>query len=103
MGEPATSRDSSSPYDRFAWFYDRYWAAPFQAWEAAALDRLLFPALRPGDTVLDLCCGTGQLAHDLVSRGYQVIGVDSSSEMLRHARERMPAGRFLHAEAADFE
>ena len=30
----------NTPYDAFAWFYDRYWAPPFQEWEMPALDNL---------------------------------------------------------------
>jgi len=33
-------------------------------------------------TMLDLACGTGTLTHLLASRGYEMIGIDSSPEML---------------------
>jgi SAM-dependent methyltransferase len=39
------------------------------------------------DAVLDVCCGTGLMARQLVSRGYRVVGVDSSPAMLDRARE----------------
>jgi predicted TPR repeat methyltransferase len=39
--------------------------------------------------VLDLCCGTGLLAAELIARGYRVVGVDASDEMLALARERL--------------
>lgn len=35
--------------------------------------------------VLDLCCGTGQLANYFASKGYHVTGVDSSEHMLKYA------------------
>jgi SAM-dependent methyltransferase len=35
--------------------------------------------------VLDLACGTGQLAHYLLSQGYEVTGIDLSEEMLKYA------------------
>lgn len=92
----------SSPYDSFAWFYDRYWAEPLHEWQAPALEKLLFPALAQGGRVLDLCCGTGNLAQRLASRGYAVTGVDFSGEMLRFAREKVPEGVFLQADAAEF-
>lgn len=38
-------------------------------------------------SVLDLCCGTGQLALDFLEQGYRVVGLDLSEAMLRHARE----------------
>jgi SAM-dependent methyltransferase len=39
--------------------------------------------------VLDLCCGTGLLAAELIARGYRVAGVDASAAMLALARERL--------------
>ncbi len=39
----------------------------------------------PGRTVLDLACGTGSLTWDLAARGYEMIGVDRSPEMLAQA------------------
>jgi SAM-dependent methyltransferase len=92
----------NTPYDAFAWFYDRYWAPPFQEWEMPALDRLLFPDLSDGRDILDLCCGTGHLAQQLISRGYKVTGVDASREMLRVARSKVPAAEFHNADATSF-
>ncbi len=40
-------------------------------------------------SVLDLCCGTGLLAAELVARGYRLVGVDSSPAMLARARQRL--------------
>lgn len=39
--------------------------------------------------VLDLGCGTGSMTLELADRGYDMIGVDASAEMLTHAYERM--------------
>ena len=39
--------------------------------------------------VLDLCCGTGLLAGELITRGYRVVGVDASDAMLAVARKRL--------------
>jgi SAM-dependent methyltransferase len=92
----------SSPFDPFAWFYDRHWAAPFEQWQRPALERVLFPYVKPGGRILDLCCGTGTLARQLVARGYSITGVDSSHGMLRIARENVPEGIFFQADAAGF-
>ncbi len=43
---------------------------------------------RPVRSVLDLGCGTGSLTLALARRGYDMIGVDISTEMLSHARTR---------------
>ena len=42
----------------------------------------------PGKTVLDLGCGTGSLTRELAERGYEMIGVDLSPEMLAEAAEK---------------
>ena len=42
----------------------------------------------PGRTVLDLACGTGSLTRELAQRGYEMIGVDLSPEMLAEAAEK---------------
>ena len=41
-----------------------------------------------GKTVLDLACGTGSLTRELALRGYELIGVDRSPEMLAEAAEK---------------
>jgi len=45
------------------------------------------PAGRRRGPVLDLCCGTGQLAAHFLEHGYRVIGLDRSEAMLGHTRE----------------
>lgn len=44
--------------------------------------------LQPGEKVLDVCAGTGDLAAALRSAGADVIGSDFCPEMLRHALEK---------------
>ena len=39
--------------------------------------------------MLDLCCGTGLLAAELIAQGRRVVGVDASDAMLAVARERL--------------
>ncbi len=38
--------------------------------------------------LLDLCCGTGSLSRVMSERGYELISVDASEEMLMDAREK---------------
>jgi ubiquinone/menaquinone biosynthesis C-methylase UbiE len=51
--------------------------------------------LDPGDKVLDLGCGPGNVAKLLVEKGFSVVGVDLSSEMTRIAKENVPAAEFI--------
>ena len=43
---------------------------------------------RPVRTVLDLACGTGSLTRELALRGYEMIGVDLSEDMLARASDK---------------
>ena len=42
----------------------------------------------PGRTILDLACGTGSLTFELARRGYEMIGVDVSPDMLAIAADK---------------
>jgi SAM-dependent methyltransferase len=74
------------PYTRLAGVYDEIVVDPcFPLW-ADFLDRVW---LTDGDgvrNVLDVCCGTGLMAAELIPRAYRVTGVDASAAMLARAR-----------------
>ena len=46
--------------------------------------------VRPGDEVLDACCGTGDLALANAQAGGRVTGLDFSQQMLARARRKAP-------------
>jgi demethylmenaquinone methyltransferase / 2-methoxy-6-polyprenyl-1,4-benzoquinol methylase len=46
--------------------------------------------VRPGDAVLDACCGTGDLALAAAREGGRVTGLDFSERMLERARKKAP-------------
>jgi demethylmenaquinone methyltransferase/2-methoxy-6-polyprenyl-1,4-benzoquinol methylase len=46
--------------------------------------------VRPGDAVLDACCGTGDLALAAAREGGRVTGLDFSQRMLERARRKAP-------------
>jgi SAM-dependent methyltransferase len=52
----------------------------------------------PAGVALDAACGTGRHSAHLAEHGHQVIGVDSSPDMLERARARVPGGTFLHGD-----
>jgi len=89
-------------YDAFAWAYDRHWGSVFTGAVLPVLDRLMLEPLPPPARILDLCCGTGQLATLLVKRGYRVTGIDGSKEMVRIARRNAPRAEFVVADARTF-
>ncbi len=49
--------------------------------------------------VLDVACGTGDMAVSLVERGCTVTGIDLSEEMLSIARQKAPMVTFMIADA----
>ncbi|MEO6391631.1 MAG: methyltransferase domain-containing protein [Pyrinomonadaceae bacterium] len=102
MPTPRPSESAPTAYDDFAWFYDRHWVTEVGEHFFSAVDQLLLPNLSPGAEILDLCCGTGHLASDLNDRGYRVIGIDSSKEMLRLARVHAPKAEFVEADARSY-
>jgi demethylmenaquinone methyltransferase / 2-methoxy-6-polyprenyl-1,4-benzoquinol methylase len=56
----------------------------------------------PGDCVLDVACGTGAVALELLrQKRCAVVGVDQSAEMLAVARERLPPETRLVAASAE--
>ena len=89
-------------YDCFAQLYNRHWGG-FATQVMPILEGLALKHYPPGAELLDLCCGTGQLASVLTERGYRVTGVDGSEQMLRYARQHAPNASFTCADARDFE
>jgi trans-aconitate 2-methyltransferase len=57
---------------------------------------------QPGERILDVGCGTGQLTADIARAGAIVTGLDSSSDMLAEARRNYPGLSFVVGDAADF-
>ena len=63
------------------------------------LEHLVLRHLTGKGAVLDLCCGTGQLAARLVDEGYAVTGVGGSESMIEIARGNAPDAEFLVQDA----
>lgn len=67
------------------------------------MERILLRRLGAKSTILDLCCGTGNFARALTYRGFSVIGLDGSEEMIRFASNNAPDGRFFVSDARNFK
>jgi SAM-dependent methyltransferase len=76
-------------YTRLASLYDEVVIDPCHGNWAGFLDEIWRADSQGVRSVLDLCCGTGLLAAELIARGYRVVGVDASEAMLACARERL--------------
>ena len=75
-------------YSEFAQVYDLFMDnIPYEEW----CDYLVTLLKRHGvddGLVLELGCGTGNMTEALKSRGYDMIGIDNSEEMLAEAIEK---------------
>jgi trans-aconitate methyltransferase len=81
----------SSLYDRKHAFVTKYGEGVLE---------LLAP--QAGERILDVGCGTGHLTKKIAEIGAEVVGLDSSAEMIETARAAYPEIEFVVADAADF-
>jgi demethylmenaquinone methyltransferase/2-methoxy-6-polyprenyl-1,4-benzoquinol methylase len=90
-------------FDRIAGVYDRMNSVMTVGldarWRARAVDLAGIDPARPGDRVLDVACGTGDLALEAHRRGAEVVGLDFSAEMLARAREKEPGMEWVQGNA----
>ena len=68
--------------------YDAWYRTPRGSWIGETEYRLLREALAlpPGASVLDVGCGTGYFTRRLAIDGFDIMGVDTSAEMIGYAR-----------------
>ncbi len=87
-----------SPADYEAWY-----AAARGAWmgnrEAETLIRL--GGIRPGDTLLDVGCGSGWFTRRFAAAGCEATGLDSDLAMLDYARTLNGAVQYLQGDMLD--
>ncbi|WP_127589537.1 class I SAM-dependent methyltransferase [Paenibacillus lautus] len=86
-----------------------------QVWKAYDYDRQLsfvsaygkgvveLLAPQPGERILDLGCGTGDLAYEISVSGAYVTGMDYSAEMIERAKSKYPGLSFLAGDGENFE
>jgi demethylmenaquinone methyltransferase/2-methoxy-6-polyprenyl-1,4-benzoquinol methylase len=90
-----------SMFDRIAPVYDA-----MNRVMTAGLDRswrtlTATSVVRPGDGVLDVCCGTGDLALADLAAGGRVTGVDFSEAMLERARRKSSEIEWVRGDALE--
>lgn len=82
----ATARSYGKVFNVIATSYDRN----RPGYPAALIDHAVEQAgLKPGDEVLEIGCGTGQLTRDLLNRGLRVTAVEPGDQLVQLAAENL--------------
>ena len=75
-------------YTSFAQVYDLFMDnVPYEKWSTYLEEILAEDGICDG-ILLDLGCGTGKLTRIMAEKGFDMIGIDNSMEMLDMAREQ---------------
>lgn len=86
---------STPPFTSLALVYDDIMAdIEYDDWSAFILDQVKARGWCPGP-MLDLGCGTGNATLPMIRRGFPVMGIDASEDMLEVARRKAPEARFV--------
>jgi demethylmenaquinone methyltransferase/2-methoxy-6-polyprenyl-1,4-benzoquinol methylase len=86
-------------FDRIAPVYDSMNRLMTAGLDRRWRDETAAAVVRPGDRVLDACCGTGDLAIAAAKAGGKVTGLDFSEPMLARAREKEPGIEWISGDA----
>lgn len=75
-------------YVQLASLYDRLMShAPYEKWHSFT-KRILKESAKPIEKIIDLGCGTGEITLRLAKEGYEMYGIDFSSQMLTQASHK---------------
>lgn len=87
-------------FNKIAPYYDEWYKTRVGCYVDKTEKRLVFSMIKTKKgKALDLGCGTGNYTLELYKRGFEVVGVDISEEMLRIARKKLPNIKFIRADA----
>ena len=92
--------DMMATASKQTWDAELYEARHGFVWRfGEGLVELLAP--QPGEHILDLGCGPGQLTQKIAEHGATVVGLDSSPEMIGQARQNYPKLHFVLRSATE--
>lgn len=89
------------PYERLAKIYNKDWGT-FSTSYLRLIKHLSHKYNFERRPVLDIACGTGNLAYELFKLGYEVIGIDISEDMINVAKANNPQIQFHVADMTNF-
>lgn len=94
-------------YGDFAYYYDRLMSdVDYSQWAEYIVKIMDHYNCKPG-LIADLGCGTGSFCLEMDKRGYEMIGIDASVEMLSCAEQKAVASGadilFLNQDISSFE
>ena len=103
----ATYRKKAKHYD----ITSRFYPVPGYPQRAQRLRAVQALGLRPGDSVVDIACGTGlnfSLIEQVIGAGGRIVGVDLTDAMLAQAQQRIETNGWsnislVQADAAEFD
>lgn len=88
--------DKKENYSIIASFYDRLMDSKrYEKWQEM-INNLVEKYSIPKNRALDIGCGTGKISKILADLGFETVGVDVSSSMLRVARKKYPEIDFVN-------
>jgi ubiquinone/menaquinone biosynthesis C-methylase UbiE len=95
---------NNNVYEGFAYSYDLFMDnIPYDSWAEYLQSIFLEYGVSQG-LVLELACGTGSMTKRMADRGYDMIGIDFSEDMLEIAREKCsPQVLFLQQDMREME
>src|ERR1700761_1536576 len=110
----ATREHLIETYRKKAKRYDvtsRLYPVPGYPQQAQRLQAVQALGLRPGDSVVDIACGTGlnfSLIEQAIGPGGRIVGVDLTEAMLDQAQQRIETNDWhnislVHVDAAEFD
>lgn len=89
------------PYERLAKIYDKDWGT-FSISYLRLIKHLSHKYNFKPSSVLDVACGTGNLASELSKLDYEVTGIDISKDMINIAKSNNPELQFHVADMTNF-
>lgn len=106
-GERKSMGQKNKMYEDFSKVYDLFMRdIPYDDWASYIEGIWARAGLKPG-LVAELGCGTGNITIPLAKKGYEMIGIDLSADMLTVARQKTEDSRldilYLNQDMREFE